>query len=65
MTPTKVYHIYAGSQCICHSIKEEDFKDRWNSLKGMVGLLHTDYQLEDLTYEEVEVTLQKREEQSY
>ena len=34
-------------------LTEQQFNKTWNTLKGMVGLMQTDYQLEDLTYEEV------------
>ena len=45
-----VYHFYAGKDCILHSVKEEDFKVTWTTLKAMVGLMHTSYKEEDLSY---------------
>ena len=45
-----VYHFYAKDQCIMHSVKEEDFKVTWTTLKAMVGLMHTSYKEEDLSY---------------
>jgi hypothetical protein len=48
----KVYHIYAKKECLYNNLTEEQFINTWNSLKGMVGLMQTDYQLEDLSYEE-------------
>ena len=33
-----------------HSVKEEDFKVTWTTLKAMVGLMHTSYKEEDLSY---------------
>tara|TARA_B000000557_G_scaffold139562_1_gene113086 strand:- start:45 stop:257 length:213 start_codon:yes stop_codon:yes gene_type:complete len=48
-----VYHFYAKDECILHSIKEEDFKITWTTLKAMVGLMHTTYNEEDLSYTEV------------
>jgi hypothetical protein len=48
----KVYHIYAQKECLYNNLTEEQFKNIWNSLKGMVGLMQTDYQPEDLSYEE-------------
>ena len=48
----KVYHIYAKNECLYNNLTEEQFINTWNTLKGMVGLMQTDYQLEDLTYEE-------------
>jgi hypothetical protein len=49
----KVYHIYAKDTCLFHSIKEEEFSTTWNTLKNMVGLMKTDYSVEDLSYEEL------------
>ena len=66
MTPKeKSYHIYAKDRCLFHNIKEEEFSVTWNTLKGLVGLLKTDYTLEDLSYEEVERSPFASEEQSY
>ena len=45
----KVYHIYAKEECLYNNLNEEQFKNTWNTLKGMVGLLHTDYASEDLS----------------
>ena len=45
-----VYHFYAKDQCIMHSVKEEDFKGTWTTLKAMVGQMHTSYKEEDLSY---------------
>ena len=47
----KVYHIYAKDRCIFHSIKEEEFKVTWKTLNQLVELMHTDYSVEDLSYE--------------
>jgi len=55
MSSTKVYHIYAKDKCLYHSIMEEDFKIKWEEIKMMVGLMKTDYSVEDLSYEECEV----------
>ena len=65
MTPTKVYHIYVKEECVYNNLSERQFSKKWNTLKGMVGLMKTDYELEDLTYEEVEVLRHVREEHSY
>ena len=51
----KVYHIYAKDRCLFHSIKEEDFQTTWSTLNNMVGLMKTDYSVEDLSYEELYV----------
>lgn len=57
----KIYHIYAKDRCLFHSIKEEEFCTTWNTLRNMVGIMKTDYNIEDLSYEELivsrEVTL--------
>ena len=52
----KVYHIYAKKECLYNNLSEEQFNNTWNSLKGMVGLMQTDYHLEDLSYEECILT---------
>lgn len=53
----KIYHIYAKERCLFHSIKEEEFEITWNTLKNMVGLMKTDYNVEDLTF--IELTVNK------
>ena len=49
----KVYHIYAKKECLYNNLSEEQFNNTWETLKGMVGLMKTDYELEDLSYEEM------------
>ena len=48
----KVYHIYAKKECLYNNLSKEEFNNTWETLKGMVGLMKTDYELEDLSYEE-------------
>ena len=48
----KVYHIYAKEECLYNNLTERQFNKTWETLKGMVGLMKTDYELEDLSYEE-------------
>lgn len=48
------FHIYAKDRCIFHNLQREDFENKWDTLKKMVGLMKTDYGVEDLSYEEVE-----------
>ena len=52
----KVYHIYAKEECLYNNLSEVQFNKTWSTLNGMVGLLHTDYSIEDLSYEEIERT---------
>ena len=61
----KVYHIYAKEECLYNNLNEEQFNTTWETLKGMVGLLHTDYTLEDLSYEEVQRPFMDTTEHSY
>jgi hypothetical protein len=49
----KVYHIYAKDKCLFHSVKEDEFQTTWNTLNNMVGLMRTDYSVDDLSYEEL------------
>jgi hypothetical protein len=66
MTATeKLYHIYAKNKCLFHSIKEEEFQTTWNTLNNMVGLMKTDYSVDDLTYEELYVNKKIISESSY
>ena len=54
----KVYHIYAKKECLYNNLSEEQFNNTWETLKGMVGLMKTDYELGDLSYEECTRTLE-------
>ena len=56
MTETKyetMYHIYAKNVCLYSGLNKEEFEKTWNEIKGMVGLMKTEYTVEDLTYEEL------------
>jgi hypothetical protein len=59
----KIYHIYAKDKCIFHSISEDEFQVTWNTLNRMVGLMKTEYSMNDLSYEELVVN--KELEASY
>ena len=61
----KVYHIYAKEECLYNNLTEQQFNNTWNALKGMVGLMKTDYELEDLSYEELVKTPMGGHEHSY
>ena len=61
----KVYHIYAKEECIYNNLTEQQFNNTWNALNGMVGLMKTDYELEDLSYEELVKTPMGGQEHSY
>ena len=61
----KVYHIYAKDRCLFHSVKEEEFETTWKTLKNMVGIMHTDYNVEDLSYEELMINRKISLEGSY
>ncbi len=61
----KVYHIYAKEECIYNNLTEQQFNNTWNALNGMVGLMKTDYELEDLSYEELVKTPMGGHEHSY
>ena len=61
----KVYHIYARDRCLYHNLGLEDFEEKWEMLNIMVGILKTDYQVEDLDYTEVEETPNEGEPPSY
>jgi hypothetical protein len=61
----KVYHIYAKNECLYNNLNEKQFNKTWETLKGMVGLMQTDYELEDLSYEELVKTPIGAHEHSY
>ncbi len=61
----KVYHIYVKEECLYNNLTEQQFNNTWNTLKGMVGLMKTDYELEDLSYEELVKTPMSGHEHSY
>ena len=49
----KMYHIYAKDVCLYSGLDKEEFERTWNDVKGMVGLMKTEYSVEDLSYEEL------------
>ena len=61
----KLFHIYAKDKCLFYNIKEDDFEVTWRTLNGMVGLMKTDYEVEDLSYEMVERPVFLVDEVSY
>jgi len=63
--PPKVFHIYAKNDCLYNNLTEEQFEDTWKILNGMVGLMKTDYKVEDLSYEMVEQSALDSEDPSY
>ena len=44
------YHIYAKDTVLYCNITEKDFKEKWELLQVMVGLLKTEYSTSDLSY---------------
>ena len=45
------YHIYARDKVLYCNLPKEDFEEKWQLLNVMVGLLKTDYNSGDLSYE--------------
>lgn len=64
-SPDKFYHIYLRDQCVVSCISEEGFNETWTTLKAMVGLMKTDYEEDDLSYELVCKPSMDLEESSY
>jgi len=60
----KIYHIYAKGECIYHSLSQSEFNVTWESLNNLVEVF-TEYQREDLTFEEVVNNRQELAEASY
>ena len=48
-----IYHIYAKDRCLFNCLNEKEFKLKWTELQAMVGLMKTDFELEDLSYEKL------------
>jgi len=48
-----MYHIYLKDKCLHYGLTEEEFSKAWETAKGMVGLMKTEYTIEDLSYEEL------------
>jgi len=61
----KIYHIYAKDKCLFHSLKEEDFQVTWSTLKNLVGVIKTDYKLDDLSFIELQVNKELSRNSSY
>ena len=51
----KVYNIYIKEECVYHNLPEEVFQTTWEQLNGMVGLMKTEYDENDLSYRTSEV----------
>ena len=51
--PEKIFHIYAKDKCIFHSLKEEEFRITWRTLQKLVDVLKTEYEKDDLSFEEL------------
>jgi hypothetical protein len=61
----KIYHIYAKDKCIFHSVREDEFRTTWDTLNNMVGIMKTEYSVDDLSYEELVVNKQTILESSH
>ena len=57
MTET-MYHIYAKDVCLYSGLDKEEFERTWRDVRGMVGLMKTEYTVEDLSYEELKYSRQ-------
>ena len=44
------YHIYARDRVLYCNLEKDDFEEKWQLLNVMVGLLHTEYTENDLSY---------------
>ena len=51
------YHKYAKDRCLYHNLKQDEFEETWELLNVMVGLLKTDYNADDLSYEKAAPTV--------
>ena len=53
MKDETIYHIYAKDRCLYPCLREEEFNIKWSQLNAMVGLMHTDYDVDDLSFEKL------------
>ena len=51
MVDDTLYHIYAKDKCLYPCLRETEFKVKWAELNQMVGVMKTDYTLEDLSFD--------------
>jgi|10_taG_2_1085330.scaffolds.fasta_scaffold00661_3 hypothetical protein len=65
LEPTKYYHIYLKDECILNNLKEEKFKESWEILNNLVGLIDSEYSEGDLSYVQVFYSDYGTEESSY
>jgi hypothetical protein len=61
----KIYHIYAKNKCVYHSIKEEEFPLIWSTLKNFVSIANTEYNVSDLSYEELTLNSEAMRDSSH
>lgn len=59
------FHIYAKDKCLFHNLQKEDFDDKWDTLRNLVGLMKTEYSVSDLSYEQVEFVKEISSESSH
>jgi hypothetical protein len=51
----KIYHVYIKNKCIYNCLSPAQFKAIWENLNNMVGIVHTDYTKDDLSFEELSI----------
>lgn len=52
-TMDTMYHIYLKDRCVYYGLTEEEFKKSWSDMRNMVGLVKTEYTIDDLSYEKL------------
>lgn len=65
MSETKIYHIYLKDKCVYHSLPEEEFKKNWDTLNYLTEFLGGNYEVTDLSYEELVVNKKTSIESSH
>ena len=65
MSDTKIYHIYLKDKCVYHSLPEEEFKKNWDTLNYLTEFLGGNYEVTDLSYEELVVNKKATIESSH
>jgi hypothetical protein len=48
----KLYHIYIKTDCIYHSLNEEEFQKTWDMIQKFLSIYHSRINKDDVQYEE-------------
>jgi len=55
LNENKIYQVYIKDKCIYDCLNKDQFETIWNDLNNMVGIIHTDYNKNDLSFEALNI----------